>query len=80
MVIALTLGIALRYEKFSYSAPKYKYTYFIDKEPIDVYIIAFQYYLPALRESILYFRTNKTGNLIPEVSKDGWVTTSCDKE
>ena len=62
----------------TYSFPKYKYTYFITEEPIDVYAVSFQRYLPTSEEYKLYFRTDREGKLIPGLDKNGWVTTKCD--
>jgi hypothetical protein len=67
-------------QNFTYSSPTYKYTYIINKEPIDVYSMTFQRYLPAPEDYILYFRVDNTGKLMPELSRDSWVSTNCDKE
>jgi hypothetical protein len=67
-------------QNLTYSSPKYKYTYFIAKEPIDVYSISFRRYLPTPDDRRLYFRTDNKGKLISELSSDGWVTTKCDAE
>jgi hypothetical protein len=63
---------------FTYLPPNYKYSYIIFKKPIDVYTITFQRYLPTPKNYTLYFRVDDTGNLMPELSRDGWI--SCDKE
>jgi hypothetical protein len=67
-------------QDITYSSPKYKYTYFITTEPIDVYSISFRHYLPAPKDYRLYFRIDNTGKLISGLSTDSWVTTKCDGE
>jgi hypothetical protein len=64
----------------TYSSPNYKYTYFITKDPVDVYSIICQRYLPAPENFKVFFRTDQTQKIISGLRKEGWVINRCDEE
>jgi hypothetical protein len=64
----------------TYSSLNYRYTYFITNDPINVYSIIFQLYMPAPEDFRLFFRIDHSGKLISGLSKEGWVINGCDEE